>query len=121
MRQFFTMYMAGFPDLRFETEDVVSSGDKVVSRIRATGTHTGDFMGMPPTGKRVDVQAIDIIRFAGDGLAHEHWGVFDALAMMQQLGAIPEVRQPDPADRRASVQGTSRTLAQPIVCSGPWA
>jgi steroid delta-isomerase-like uncharacterized protein len=90
VRQFFTMYMAGFPDLHFETEDVVSSGDKIVTRIRATGTHTGEFMGLPPTGNSVDVQAIDIIRFADDGLAHEHWGVFDALAMMQQLGAIPE-------------------------------
>ena len=47
------------------------------------------FMGMPASGKRVDVQLIDIIRFGDDGLAHEHWGVFDALAMMQQLGAIP--------------------------------
>jgi predicted ester cyclase len=46
-------------------------------------------MGMPASGKRVDVQLIDIIRFGDDGLAHEHWGVFDALALMQQLGAIP--------------------------------
>ena len=45
-------------------------------------------MGMPATGKSVDVQLIDIIRFRDDGLAHEHWGVFDTLAMMQQLGAI---------------------------------
>ena len=48
------------------------------------------FMGMPATGKRADVQLIDIIRFGDDGLAHEHWGLFDALKMMQQLGAIPE-------------------------------
>jgi predicted ester cyclase len=47
-------------------------------------------MGMPATGKGVTVEAIDIIRFGDDGLAREHWGVFDALAMMQQLGAIPE-------------------------------
>jgi hypothetical protein len=44
---------------------------------------------MPATGKSVDVEVIDIIRFEDDGLAHEHWGVFDALKMMQQLGAIP--------------------------------
>ena len=90
VRQFFTMYIAGFPDLNFETEDMLASGDKVVARIRVTNTHTGEFMGMPPTGKGADVQAIDIIRFGDDGLAHEHWGVFDALAMMQQLGVIPE-------------------------------
>ena len=89
VKQMFHMYRAAFPDLRMEAEDILSSGDKVVARVRATGTHQGDFMGMPPTGKNVDVQLIDIIRFGNDGLAHEHWGVFDALGMMQQLGAIP--------------------------------
>lgn len=89
VKQFFHMYRAAFPDLRMEAKDVLESGDKVVARVRATGTHQGEFMGMPATGKSVDVQLIDIIRFGDDGLAHEHWGVFDALAMMQQLGAIP--------------------------------
>jgi steroid delta-isomerase-like uncharacterized protein len=87
--QMFRMYRAAFPDLRMEAEDVLVSGDKAVARVRATGTHQGEFMGMPATGKRVDVQVIDIIRFGDDGLAHEHWGVMDALGMMQQLGAIP--------------------------------
>ena len=73
-----------------ETQDVLASGDKVVARTRATGTHQGEFMGMPATGKSVDVQLNDILRFGADDLVHEHWGVFDALAMMQQLGAIPE-------------------------------
>jgi steroid delta-isomerase-like uncharacterized protein len=90
VKQFFNMYRAAFPDLRMEPEDVLVSGDKVVARTRGTGTHQGEFMGMPATGKSFDVQLIDIIRFGDDGLAHEHWGVFDALAMMQQLGAIPE-------------------------------
>lgn len=89
VRQFFTMYIAAFPDLRMEAEDVIASGDKVVARVRCTGTNTGDFMGMPATGKSVDVEAVDIIRFGDDGLAYEHWGVFDAMGMMQQLGAIP--------------------------------
>ena len=87
---FFRMYTAAFPDLRFEAQDVLPSGDKVVGRFRATGTHTGEFMGMPPTDKSVDVQGIDIIRFGDDGLAVEHWGVFDAMRMMQQLGVVPE-------------------------------
>ena len=87
--QMFRMYRAAFPDLRMEAEDVLVSGDKAVARVRATGTHQGEFMGMPATGKRVDVQVIDIIRFGDDGLAHEHWGLMDALGMMQQLGAIP--------------------------------
>jgi steroid delta-isomerase-like uncharacterized protein len=90
VKEFFKMYAAAFPDMRFDPQDMLSSGDKVVTRARATGTHEGEFMGMPPTGRRVDVQLIDIIRFGDDGLAHEHWGVFDALAMMQQLGAVPD-------------------------------
>ena len=57
--------------------------------MRFTGTNDGDFMGMPATGRTVDVPAIDIFRFADDGLVHEHWGVFDALGMMQQLGVAP--------------------------------
>jgi steroid delta-isomerase-like uncharacterized protein len=88
--QFFHMYRAAFPDLRMDPQDVLVSGDKVVSRARATGTHQGEFLGMPATGKSIDVQLIDITRFGDDGLAREHWGVVDALAMMQQLGAIPE-------------------------------
>jgi steroid delta-isomerase-like uncharacterized protein len=88
--QFFRMYMAAFPDLRFTAEDVLPSGDKVVARARVTGTHQGEFMGIPATGKSIDVAVIDIIRFGDDGLAHEHWGVFDAMTMMQQLGVVPE-------------------------------
>lgn len=86
---FFRMYVAAFPDLRMVPEDVIVCGDKVVARVRATGTHHGAFMGLSPTGRRVEMQLIDIIRFGPDGRAREHWGVSDQLAMMQQLGAIP--------------------------------
>jgi steroid delta-isomerase-like uncharacterized protein len=89
VKTFFRMYIAAFPDLRLNVEDVLASGDKVVARLRATGTHQGEFMGIPATGKRVDVQLIDIFRL-GDGLVHEHWGVIDAQAMMQQLGVVPD-------------------------------
>ena len=90
VKAFFRMYHAAFPDLRMEAQDVLPSGDKVVARARATGTHRGEFMGIPATGKRIDVQLVDIIRFGDDGLAREHWGVFDSMAMMQQLGVVPE-------------------------------
>lgn len=86
----FRMYIAAFPDLRMEPEDVLVSGDKAVARVRGTGTHQGKLMGMPPTGKSIDIELIDIMRFGDDGLVHEHWGVLDSLKMMQQLGAIPE-------------------------------
>jgi steroid delta-isomerase-like uncharacterized protein len=89
VKEFFRMYLAAFPDLRMDPVDVLPSGDKVVARVKATGTNTGEFMGMPATGKSVDVQLIDIMRFGDDGLVHEHWGVFDAMAMMQQLGVVP--------------------------------
>ena len=90
VKVFFRMYVAAFPDLHFDAEDMIASGDKVVTRARATGTHQGEFLGIPATGKSIDVQLIDIVRFGDDGLGHEHWGVFDAMAMMQQLGVIPE-------------------------------
>jgi steroid delta-isomerase-like uncharacterized protein len=89
VKQLFHMYRAAFPDLHMEPQDVLVSGDKAVARVVATGTHQGEFMGMPATGKRIEVQMIDITRFGADGRAVEHWGVFDALSMMQQLGAIP--------------------------------
>jgi steroid delta-isomerase-like uncharacterized protein len=90
IKEFFRAYLAAFPDLRMEAQDVLASGDKVVARVKATGTNQGDFMGMAATGKSVDVQLIDIMRFGDDGLVHEHWGVMDSLTMMQQLGVIPE-------------------------------
>ena len=89
VKQLFHIYRAAFPDLRMDVQDVLVSGDKAVARVRATGTHQGEFLGMPATGKSVDVQLIDITRFGDDALAREHWGVFDSLAMLQQLGAIP--------------------------------
>jgi steroid delta-isomerase-like uncharacterized protein len=87
--QFFTMYRAGFPDLRFEPEEYFTNGDKVAVYVRVTGTHSGEFMGMPATGKSIDVHGVDIVRFGDDGVGREHWGVFDAMGMMQQLGVVP--------------------------------
>ncbi len=86
---FFGMQLAAFPDMHMHVEDVIADGGKVVARVRYTGTHRGEFMGMPATGKGVDVNLIDIFVVGDDGLVHEHWGVMDALAMMQQVGAVP--------------------------------
>ena len=84
------MQLAGFPDLRMEPQDVLVSDDKVVIRSKITGTHQGELMGIPATGRSIDVSVIDIIQFRDDGLAHEHWGVIDSMAMMQQLGVVPD-------------------------------
>ncbi len=86
---FFRVQRAAFPDMRMDVQDVVASGDKVVARVRYTGTNRGEFMGAPATGKRVDAQLIDIFRFGDGGLVREHWGVMDQLTMMQQLGLAP--------------------------------
>ena len=89
VREFFRMYRAAFPDLHMDAEDVLASGDKTVARVRATGTHRGELMGIPPTGKHVDVQLIDIMKFDDAGSVREHWGVVDTMSMMQQLGVAP--------------------------------
>jgi steroid delta-isomerase-like uncharacterized protein len=86
---YFQALIAAFPDFQMDVEDVIASGDKAVARVRVTGTHIGEFMGISATGMPVSVNLIDITRFGDDGLAREYWGVVDQLALMQQLGAIP--------------------------------
>jgi steroid delta-isomerase-like uncharacterized protein len=89
----FSMVRAGFPDVHMEIEDMVSEGDRLVVRARMTGTHMGEFMGIPPTERRIDVEMIDMVRITGDGRAAEHWGFADDLGMLRQLGAQPEATQ----------------------------
>jgi steroid delta-isomerase-like uncharacterized protein len=87
--EFFRILLAAFPDMRMDVEDLIASGDKTVARVKVTATHRGEFMGVPPTGQRVDVELIDIMRFDDAGLVCEHWGVADMLSLMQQLGVVP--------------------------------
>ena len=91
--QYFRLLLAAFPDMKMDLQDSFASGDKAVARLRVSGTHKGEFMGIPATGKPVSMNLIDITRFGDDGLAREHWGVADQLAMMQQLGVIPTPEQ----------------------------
>ncbi|MEA2433312.1 MAG: hypothetical protein QOG54_769 [Actinomycetota bacterium] len=88
-KQFFGMVFAAFPDMRMEMEDILVDDNKVCWRLRMTGTNTGEFMGMPATGKKIDIEGIDILRMVGDQAA-EHWGLTDDTKMMQQLGLAPE-------------------------------
>lgn len=81
------MFEGAFPDFRYEVEDVISEGDKIAVRDTFTGTHQGDFMGIPATGNRVTMEAIHIYRFSEGRLA-EHWVARDDLGMMRQLGVI---------------------------------
>src|ERR1700736_143286 len=79
---------AAFPDARVTIEDLVAEGDKVVARVSYRGTHTGDFMGIPPTGKQFIVTGAGVFRVA-DGKIAEQWSNLDMLSLMQQLGAMP--------------------------------
>ena len=87
-KQLVTMFRSAFPDIQMTIEDIIAEGDKVVARSTMRGTHQGEFMGIPPTGKQFSATSIDIVRFAG-GKGVEHWGNSDDLGMLQQLGVIP--------------------------------
>lgn len=88
-RVMFGSLFAAFPDMHGEVLDTVEDGDRLCVRSRVTGTHKGEFMGIPATGKSVDFERIDILRFA-DGKVAEQWGVADDMGMMGQLGLLPE-------------------------------
>lgn len=81
-------FRAAFPDLHFTIEDLIAEDDKVVTRWTMRGTHQGDFMGVPSSGKRVTVGGIQIERIA-DGCIVEHWRKSDDVGLLQQLGAAP--------------------------------
>jgi steroid delta-isomerase-like uncharacterized protein len=88
VKQLPTMFRSAFPDFKVTIDDVIAEGDKVVVRSTWSGTHKGEFMGIPPTGKSVSFGVFDTIRIAG-GKFVEHWGQMDTIGMMQQLGVIP--------------------------------
>ena len=83
------MVTAGFPDNRHEVEEMIAEGDKVVVRCTLTGTHEGEFMGIPPTGRSIEVSEIHVYRLE-DGKAVEHRVGRDDLGAMRQLGVIPD-------------------------------
>jgi steroid delta-isomerase-like uncharacterized protein len=87
-REFVVMYRKAFPDLRLTTDEQIAEGETVVTRWTATGTHEGELMGMPATGKQATTAGININRVAGGKLV-EGWGLFDQLGLLQQIGAVP--------------------------------
>lgn len=85
LRTWLAELRTAFPDYHLELDDVIAEGDRVATRGRITGTNTGSLLGMPPTGRPICVDAIDIIRIE-DGRIVEHWGIADGQAMARQLG-----------------------------------
>lgn len=88
VRQLFAALRNAFPDLRVTVHDQVADDERVVSRKSFTGTHRGEFMGLPPTGNAVEFEVIDILRIV-DGRITDHWVVGEFHRLMQQVGAAP--------------------------------
>ena len=87
LKEVFARLHRAFPDLHITVNDVIAEGDKVVGRNSVTGTHQGEYMGLPPTGRSVTYNEIFIFRFV-DGRIAETWGVVDVFSQMKQLGVI---------------------------------
>jgi len=87
LRQKYSLLRAGFPDFGFRIEDLFGAENRVAARVTVRGTHDGEFMGRPPTGSPFEVTSVGIFRIA-EGRIAEHWGVFDQLAMLGQLGVM---------------------------------
>ena len=87
-KMFLAAFVNVFPDSQVTIDDMIAEGDQVATKKTFTGTHEGEFGGVPPTGKRVTLQFVDIMRVR-DGRIVEHWLSMDQLSFMQQLGVIP--------------------------------
>jgi len=85
---FLTAFTTGFPDSRIAIESCIAEGDKVVTRWRLSGTHTGMFQGIPATGRPVEFTGIEFNRVV-DGRIAEHWSMFDNVALLAQIGVLP--------------------------------
>jgi len=86
--QFLNMHLTAFPDVKATVVDLLADGDKVVALVSIHGTHQGAFRAASPTGKPINVMAINIFRIE-NGKMVEHWGLADRLSALQQLGIVP--------------------------------
>jgi steroid delta-isomerase-like uncharacterized protein len=86
-KQFFAMLFQAFPDIRVEVHDVIVEGDLVAARVTYSGTHQGEFIGIPATGRRAETAGVDFFRMR-DGRQAEHWGGPDMASLLQQLGVM---------------------------------
>ena len=89
IRDLWDVFLTGFPDVSARIDDVISRGDKVAMRWTLTGTHTGEFLGVAPTGNRMTLSITEIFRLEGGQLA-EAWDQYDRLHLMQQIGELTD-------------------------------
>jgi len=89
IKQEIEWFRTAVPDLTYTVQDQVAEGEKVVSRYTASGTHQGEFFGVAPTGKRIEMSGIQIDRFDEEsGKMVEEWPEYDLLGAMRQMGAV---------------------------------
>jgi len=100
-KQLIATLIKAFPDLREIVEDQVAEGDRVATRYKILGTHMGELVGTDPSGVRIGISGTDISRIV-DGKIEEIWANFDALAILQQVGAVPKIELPKPRTARPS-------------------
>jgi steroid delta-isomerase-like uncharacterized protein len=87
-QEIIAMMRAGFPDIQWTLEELIVEGDRVAARFTMRGTHLGSFLGVPPSGKTIEVKAVNFYRFADGQIVEEH-GQPDLLGLLQQIGAVP--------------------------------
>ena len=89
IRAMFGGMWVAFPDLHGDLQHLVLEEDTAAVHFRVTGMHEGEFMGIPPTGKRIDIEVMAFLRFTDEGKIAERWTVMDQVGMLNQLGAMP--------------------------------
>jgi steroid delta-isomerase-like uncharacterized protein len=92
VKKFVMEYRSAFSDIEDIVEDMIGEGDRVVTRWTLRVTHTGEFRGIPATGKRITITGIGIFRFSEEGKVVESWDSLDQLGMLRQLGATVEMK-----------------------------
>src|SRR5205823_7156489 len=86
-KQFFGMLFQAFPDLRVEVHDVIAEGELLATRVSYSGSHEGEFIGIPATGRQARISGVDFLRMQ-DGRQAVHWGGPDMAGLLQQLGVM---------------------------------
>jgi predicted ester cyclase len=112
-KTFVSSWRTAFPDSRMEVESIIGEGDRIMARLRATGTHSGTFNGIAPTNRKINVQSFDEVLFK-NGKVVEHWAVSDQMTLMKQLGVQPAgTQQAQPSSAPAPAAPASGKVSPP--------
>jgi steroid delta-isomerase-like uncharacterized protein len=98
LKETITNFRAAFPDLKFTIDHITADSNMIWAHYTMTGTNTGPMMGMPPTGKSINIQGMDLVRLE-NGKGVEHWGYNEGRKMMEQLGLMPPMGGPPEAGK----------------------